>query len=119
MPSFAAFSQTPRHIPLDEIEPGDIVVVGTGRKKVGDHITIADQNVGGLIYTYEGNAWGLGPGEPAETYEGVITRTRPLPKSAGGPGVGGDRCPVSGGRQTKEAMHAYRFLAEDYTPIEP
>jgi hypothetical protein len=88
-------------VALDDLQPGDVLVVGTGKKPAGDHITLVMHILDGLVYTVEGNARGkLGDGTVGE---GVICRTRPLvalPASA--------RCPVSGLTQSMHAMLAYR-----------
>jgi hypothetical protein len=90
---------------LDELEPGDVLVVGKGAKghRWGDHIVLV-QSVGAagdLAYTVEGNARGrLGD---ATIGEGVIVRTRPL-----GLGRGPSRCSISGLRQTMHAVRAFR-----------
>lgn len=100
-------------IALSSIQPGDIVVVGgEGGKSWGDHITIAVEVHGGLIYTVEGNARGLLP--DGSEGEGVIKRTRPLPKTAGGPGISNAECPVSGRPQSMEVMHVYRPRPADF-----
>ena len=92
-------------VALDDLQPGDVLVVGrgpaAGGKVWGDHITLVMHVLDGLAYTVEGNARGkLGDGTVGE---GVVCRTRPLvalPASA--------RCPVSGLTQSMHAMMAYR-----------
>lgn len=113
-PRFYRFPSTPRlasrqarlgpplpRVALGDLQPGDVLVVGNGKKPAGDHITIVLSVRDGLVYTVEGNARGkLGDGSIGE---GVICRTRPLvalPASA--------RCPVSGLAQSMHAMLAYR-----------
>lgn len=104
---------TPRDIAIQAARPGDIGVVSAGVKKQGEHIVMIQRIEGGLAYTIEGNARGVGP--DGRIFEGVVKRTRPLPRSAGGPGR--DRsalCPVSGLTQRAELVHVYRFQAEDF-----
>lgn len=103
---------TDRMVELDNIQPGDIVITGNGRKRVGDHITMAMRVDDGLVYTVEGNAHGRLP--DGNVAEGVVMRTHPLPKSAGGPGRAGGKCPVSGLPFWHEVLWAYRFLPEDF-----
>ena len=63
-----------RSVPLDQVRPGDLIVVGS-RKDWGDHITIAIEPLGGGAWaTVEGNAGGEGPS--GDRFEGVIRRTR-------------------------------------------
>ena len=64
-----------REIPFDEIEIGDIIIVGD-RKPYGDHITIAKQRDVWGWWTVEGNAFGSSV-EGARV-EGVIRRFRPF-----------------------------------------
>jgi len=92
-----------RAVDADAIRPGDIVVVGNGKKRWGDHICLVERVQGGLVYTIEGNARGVGP--DGDTFEGVVKRTRPPQKSRA-------RCPVSGLRQAYEVMWAYRVGGE-------
>lgn len=108
-----------RRVALADIQPGDIVVVGDRRPDSkgrptpqGNHITIALEVRDGLVYTVEGNAKGRLP--DGSIGEGVIKRTRPLPASAGGPGISGDECPVSGRPQSMEVMFAYRPHPTDF-----
>lgn len=104
-----------RVIDLPEaLEPGDILVVGRGKKRQGAHICIVERvdEQAKLIHTIEGNAKGIGP--DGRVFEGFVKRTRPWQRSKGGLGRRWKmRCPVSGLRQTYEAMWAYRPLAED------
>ena len=90
---------TARAVPLDEIQRGDIVVVGRrGCKRWGQHITRAVSVSETHVDTIEGNAHGrLGDGRWGE---GVVTRRRPH----------------RGHNKPRESyiMYAYRFLAEDY-----
>ena len=90
---------TARSIPLDEIQRGDIVVVGKkGGKRWGAHITRALEVGETHVSTIEGNAHGrLGSGLWGE---GVVTRQRPF----------------KGHNKPRESyiMYAYRFLDEDY-----
>lgn len=90
---------TEREIPLDQIEAGDIVVVGRkGGKRWGAHITRAVNVTEEYVETIEGNAHGeLGDGSWGE---GVITTKRPF---KGYESEGESRI-----------MFAYRFLDEDY-----
>jgi hypothetical protein len=98
----------------DDLRPGDVVVVSAGRKRQGEHICIVDRVDldAKLVHTIEGNARGvLGDGTVGE---GVIKRTRPWSRGAGGWGVRPNmRCPVSGLRQSAEIAHAYRPVAGD------
>lgn len=112
---YRAFAKTARYIPLDQIQPGDVVVVGDGGKREGDHIVtvIAVGEYPGLLTTIEGNASGLGPN--GKVFEGVVKRTRALPARFGGPVHNpAIRCPISGLKLSARAMHAYRFLDDDY-----
>jgi len=91
---YSNWGKTSRHISLENIEPGDIVVVFTAKRSLqGDHITLCVDNStmqDGYITTIEGNAHGeLGNGERGE---GVITRKRNL----------------------DEVAHVYRLLGHDY-----
>lgn len=111
-----AFRGTPRHIlDLAQVQPGDVAVVSDGSLPEGEHIVfVAGVLPGGVLLTIEGNARGLGP--DGKVYEGVIKRTRPLPKRFGGPGINAKlRCPVSGRSQTTQVVHVYRFLDDDFT----
>lgn len=111
-----AFRGTPRYIAdLAQVQPGDVAVVSDGSLAEGEHIVfVLDVLPGGVLLTAEGNARGLGP--DGKVYEGVVKRTRPLPKRFGGPGVNAKlRCPVSGRPQTMQVVHVYRFLDEDFT----
>jgi hypothetical protein len=102
-------------------------VVGDGAKKQGTHITMVYRVSlkEGLVYTVEGNARGLLP--DSTVGEGVIKRTRPLPKRVDGPGLNKHaKCPLSGLPQSAEVMHVYRFLPADFvvhflvdTPLPP
>ena len=93
---------TPRHIPLSQLQPGDILVVGHSQSKPwGAHVTLVHSvdTARSLAHTYEGNATGtLGDQTRGE---GVITHSRPL-------------APTSNPKQYY-AMHAYRWLESDYT----
>ena len=90
---------TARDIPLDEIQRGDIVIVGRpSGKRWGAHITRALEVGDTHVLCIEGNAHGtLGNGTWGE---GVIVRRRPFK------GHGSERESV--------IMHAYRFLESDY-----
>ena len=90
---------TPRDIPLDEIQRGDLVVVGRkGGKRWGAHITRVLEVGETHVKTIEGNAHGrLGNGTWGE---GVITRRRPFKGQ--------------GGEKESFVLFAYRFLEEDY-----
>ena len=90
---YSNWSQTSRHIPVDKMSPGDIVIVYTAkRSKQGDHITLckSEPDSDGVFKTIEGNAFGtLGD----DTYgEGVIQRERNI----------------------KEIAHVYRLLGVDF-----
>lgn len=67
-------------VPLDEILPGDIVVVGKGinfgGKSYGDHITICERVEKDGVYTIEGNAFG--EHQSGKRREGVIREFRPF-----------------------------------------
>lgn len=91
--------KTARDIPLDEIQRGDLVIVGRpSGKRWGAHITRAVEVTATHVHTIEGNGHGLlGDGKWGE---GVVTRKRPFK------GYEGDRESV--------IMHAYRFLDSDY-----
>lgn len=81
-----------RHIEIDQMQPGDIVVVYTAKRSVqGDHITLCvEAPCDGNFKTIEGNAFGTsGDGTRAE---GVVKNTRSLDQVA----------------------HVYRLLAEDF-----
>ena len=90
-----------RCVPLEEVQPGDVLVVGRANgtgKTWGDHITLIRERYeagSGEIQTYEGNS--VGPGPHGGTREGVIKRSRPL---------------VGKGR-TYVAKYAVRFAVED------
>jgi len=90
---------TPRDIPLDEIQRGDLVIVGRkGGKKWGAHITRALEVTDTHVHTIEGNGHGLlGDGRWGE---GVVTRKRPFQ------GHGAEKESV--------ILFAYRFLDSDY-----
>jgi len=90
---------TERQIPLDQIEAGDIVVVGRKNgKRWGAHITRAVNVCEEYVECIEGNAHGeLGDGSWGE---GVIIRKRPF---KGYESEGESRI-----------MFAYRFLDSDY-----
>ena len=110
---------TDRMVALTDLRLGDVLMVGARRKRKGrvlvegEHFAMVEHVEGGMVHTIEGNAIGLGP--DGRVFEGVIRRTRPLPKSAGGPGwSSAARCTVSGERQLMEVMHAVRFGAEDF-----
>lgn len=111
---------TDRMVELDALQAGDIILVGARRKNAkgrvlveGEHVAMVDRVADGYVVTLEGNAKGRGP--DGRIFEGIVRRTRPLPKSAGGAGWSWRaRCQISGLRQTMEVMHAIRFLAEDF-----
>jgi len=90
---------TEREIPLDQIQRGDIVVIGKKTsKRWGQHITRAVEVTPTHVLTIEGNAHGrLGDGSWGE---GVVTRRRPF----------------KGHQEGRESwiMFAYRFTDEDY-----
>jgi hypothetical protein len=71
---------TPRSIPLNNIQPGDIVVVGPANDEFGKHVTLAASKMraDGTFDTYEGNAGGTGP--TGERITGVVKQTRSITK---------------------------------------
>ena len=86
------WSNTSRHIPIENMMAGDIVVVFTAKRSTkGDHITIATSSIeNGEFTTVEGNAHGtLGDGSYGE---GVIKHTR----------------------KAEQVAHVYRLLEEDF-----
>jgi len=90
---------TPRMIPLEDIQPGDICITSTAntKKKWGQHITLCVEVLDEeYIRTIEGNAWGHLP--DGEYAQGVVTRKRCLVK----------------GREASWVSHAYKLLAEDF-----
>lgn len=95
-------NNTPRKINISDLQPGDILVVGSSKSKPwGAHVTLVHSvdHSRSLAYTYEGNATGtLGNNTRGE---GVISHSRPL-------------APTSDPKQYY-AMHAYRWLPHDYT----
>jgi len=93
---------TEREIPLDEIQRGDIVVVGKlGGKRWGAHITRVLAVHDEYVLAIEGNAHGvLGNGQWGE---GVITRKRPFKEFAND--------------GESHIMFAYRFLDSDYDEV--
>ena len=106
---------TPREVPLDQLQRGDILVVSAGIKAAGEHITMVRHVEGGLVHTIEGNARGRLPN--GRDGEGVIYRTRPLPTVYGGMTPADRarfRCPVSGRKHRGVATWGYRFLDEDF-----
>lgn len=110
---FRFCKKTPRNVALSDILPGDVGIVSNGAKPEGEHVITIERIRGdGLIDTIEGNARGIGP--TGEIFEGLVRRTRPLPRTAGGPGRSREKCPVSGLGQSMELIHVYRFLPEDY-----
>lgn len=64
-----------RRIPLEEVQPGDVLVVGND-KAYGDHITIVVDRLPQAWITIEGNAVGGQVG--ATRVEGVVCRVRGL-----------------------------------------
>ena len=71
---------TPRIIPFDDVQPGDIVIVGPARgSRWGAHITVCERVDGDAhrVLTIEGNARGTGP--DGSRYSGVIRQARPFP----------------------------------------
>ena len=86
------WGKTSRRINVDDMAPGDIVIVYTAkRSRQGDHITLCTEApCNGTFTTVEGNAYGtLGDGEYGQ---GVITRERDISSVA----------------------HVYRLLSEDF-----
>jgi len=86
------WSNTSRHIPIENMMAGDIVVVFSSKRSVqGDHITIATSSIeNGEFTTVEGNAHGtLGDGLYGE---GVVKNTR----------------------KVEQVAHVYRLLEEDF-----
>ena len=90
---------TPREIPLDQIQRGDIVIVGrAGGKRWGAHVTRALEVHDEYVETIEGNAHGeLGDGTWGE---GVVIRKRPFKGHES--------------RAESRIMWAWRFLDSDY-----
>lgn len=90
---------TDREIPLDEIQRGDIVIVGrAGGKRWGAHITRALEVHDEYVLCVEGNAHGeLGDGAWGE---GVVIRKRPFKGHES--------------RAESRVMWAWRFLESDY-----
>lgn len=90
-----------RRIPLDQIQPGDIVVVGPANDPVGKHVTLAASRMraDGTFDTFEGNAGGTGP--TGERITGVVKQVRSITK----PGMS---------RTKYRATFAVRPLPEDY-----
>lgn len=113
---FRAYAKTERHVPLTSLLPGDVGIVAEPStlraEPQGSHGVLIERVENGLAYTIEANAKGLGP--DGKVFEGVVRRTRPLPKSAGGPGASSAKCPVSGRPQTSELCHAYRWIESDF-----
>jgi len=86
------WSNTSRHIPIENMMAGDIVVVFSSKRSVqGDHITIATSSIeNGEFNTIEGNAHGtLGDGSYGE---GVVKNTR----------------------KVEQVAHVYRLLEDDF-----
>ena len=92
--------RTPRDIPIEEVQRGDVVIVGKkSSRRWGAHIVLCTHVHPTHIDTIEGNAHGhLTIGSWGE---GVVYRTRPF-KAAASQG-------------DAYIMHVYRFLEEDYT----
>jgi hypothetical protein len=93
---------TDRMRPIDDVQRGDIVIVGPeGGKRWGAHITLCDSvdRSTKIVSTIEGNASGTGP--DGDRYEGVIRQERPFPDSSLPP-------------KKYRVMHVIRPLAEDY-----
>ena len=96
---FAFCKGTPRSVPLDSIQAGDVVVVGKkGSKRWGSHITLCTQVNEEEIETIEGNAHGWSGG--GKWVEGVVKRKRPFKEYAE--------------KGESYIMHAYRWLEEDF-----
>ena len=105
---YNSWRNTPRYVQLNEIETGDILVVGPvspGAKKWGSHITIVESVdlALGVVNTIEGNAKGLGP--DGQRYEGVIKQKRALHGS-----------PTAAKLHAKKyrGLHVYRPLSGDF-----
>lgn len=94
---------TPRKIELDQIQEGDVVVVGRrGSRAWGSHITICEERLPHGVLTVEGNAHGrLFSGSWGE---GVIRRERPFFEHS------------NTKKNESYIMHAYRWLWQDYDP---
>jgi hypothetical protein len=90
---------TDRAVALDDIQRGDVVVIGRGKgKRWGQHICRAIDVDETHVTTIEGNAHGvLGDGSWGE---GVVRRKRPFQEFAS--------------QKESYIMFAYRFLPEDY-----
>jgi hypothetical protein len=89
---YSKWGNSARHIEIDQMQPGDIVVVYTSKRSAqGDHITLCvEAPCDGSFKTIEGNAFGTsGDGTRAE---GVVKNTRSLDQVA----------------------HVYRLLADDF-----
>lgn len=89
---YQSWSNSSRHIPIESMMAGDIVVVYSSKRSVqGDHITIATSSIAsGHFSTVEGNAHGT------------------LGNSSYGEGV------VKNTRQVEQVAHVYRLLEEDF-----
>ena len=93
------FQGTPRSIDLNDIQAGDVVVVGKkGSRAWGSHITIVTEVEETHVQTIEGNAHGISGG--GQWMEGVIKRKRPFKKHAK--------------KGESYVQFAYRFLDEDF-----
>lgn len=80
---WSAEDNAARHVDPEDLQPGDIVVMGPAGDRDGAHIAIcATAPDGGTITTVEGNAYGAGP--TVARIEGVVRQVRPL---AGAPGL--------------------------------
>lgn len=77
---FTLADKTPRFLAPQEIQAGDIAIVGPPNgKRYGAHVTICREtpSPGALVLaTYEGNAKGEGP--TGVSYEGVVRQVRPF-----------------------------------------
>lgn len=93
---------TPRLLPPEAAQPGDIIIVGpAGGKRWGAHITLCEGvDRGGAIATIEGNASGTGP--DGERYEGVVRQRRPFAQDADAPSA-------------YRAVHVIRPLPGDFS----
>lgn len=78
---------TPRWIPLDDLQPGDVLIVGNRKRKRnrspwwGAHIALVERVEGDTIYTIEGNAKGRMPDGSRD--EGVVRCERPIRHTPG------------------------------------
>lgn len=80
---YAWSAGTPRRVPLADVRPGDVVVVGPAGDIDGAHVTLCEgvvlDNAGRAmaVHTVEGNAHGEGPG--GVRIRGVVRQVRVMP----------------------------------------